>query len=58
MEIQRQESFFKEIDLEIIIINYLNREYKEEVFIQDTEDFFEMIYSSGRNYILTLSLTS
>ena len=27
LEIKRQESFFEEINLEIIIFNYLNREY-------------------------------
>ena len=33
---------FEEINLEIIIFNYLNREYYEEVFIQETEIFCEI----------------
>ena len=35
---------FEEINLEILFFNYLNGEYYEKVFIQDTEEFFEMIY--------------
>ena len=38
----RQELFFDEIYLEIIIFDYLNREYFEEVFIQETEIFGEI----------------
>ena len=42
MEIQPQESFFDEINLEIIIFNNLNRKYYEEVFIQEPEIFSEI----------------
>ena len=35
--------FFEKINLEIIIFNYINREYYEEVFIQETEIFCEIV---------------
>ena len=38
---ERQELFFDEINLEIVIFNFLNREY-QEVFIQETEDFLKL----------------
>ena len=40
MEIKPQELFFDEINLGILIFNYFNREYYEEVLIQETEIFW------------------